>query len=115
MDYESPEILATYVEDELVAEAAVCTCYCIKRPDRAVIPVSIAPAEGLRARRRGVHVRTPPAPSGPHRIASTSAGGGVRETPLAGSPALDTPGTDADNRLTRKYRPRRRPAPPSRR
>jgi hypothetical protein len=27
MDYESPEIIATYVEDELVAEAAVSTCY----------------------------------------------------------------------------------------
>ena len=27
MDYETPEILATYVEDELVAEAAVSTCY----------------------------------------------------------------------------------------
>jgi hypothetical protein len=27
MDYESPEILATYVEDELAAEAAVCTQY----------------------------------------------------------------------------------------
>ena len=25
MDYESPEIIATYVEDELTAEAAVCT------------------------------------------------------------------------------------------
>jgi hypothetical protein len=30
MDYESPEILATYVEDELVAEAAVSTFYCLK-------------------------------------------------------------------------------------
>jgi hypothetical protein len=29
MDYESPEILATYVEDELVAEAAVSTTYCV--------------------------------------------------------------------------------------
>jgi hypothetical protein len=28
MDYESPEILASYVEDELVEEAAVCTRYC---------------------------------------------------------------------------------------
>ena len=27
MDYESPEIIATYVEDELVAEAAVSTTY----------------------------------------------------------------------------------------
>ena len=27
MDYESPEIIATYVEDELVAEAAVSTQY----------------------------------------------------------------------------------------
>ncbi len=27
MDYETPEVLATYVEDELVAEAAVSTCY----------------------------------------------------------------------------------------
>ena len=30
MDYEIPEILATYVEDELTAEAAVCTGYCLK-------------------------------------------------------------------------------------
>jgi hypothetical protein len=30
MDYESPEILATYVEDELAAEAAVCTRYCVE-------------------------------------------------------------------------------------
>jgi hypothetical protein len=29
MDYESPEIIATYVEDELAAEAAVSTRYCI--------------------------------------------------------------------------------------
>ena len=28
MDYESPDVLATYAEDELVAEAAVCTVYC---------------------------------------------------------------------------------------
>lgn len=27
MDYESPEILASYAEEELVEEAAVCTCY----------------------------------------------------------------------------------------
>ena len=27
MEYESPEIIATYVEDELVAEAVVSTCY----------------------------------------------------------------------------------------
>ncbi len=27
MEYESPEIIATYVEDELAAEAAVSTCY----------------------------------------------------------------------------------------
>jgi hypothetical protein len=27
MDYESPEIIATYVEDELAAEAAVSTTY----------------------------------------------------------------------------------------
>ena len=27
MDYETPEVLATYVEDELVADAAVSTCY----------------------------------------------------------------------------------------
>jgi hypothetical protein len=33
MDYESPEILASYVEDELVAEAAVCTRYCVLLPD----------------------------------------------------------------------------------
>jgi hypothetical protein len=30
MDYERPEILATYVEDELVAEAAVSTTYCVQ-------------------------------------------------------------------------------------
>jgi hypothetical protein len=29
MEYESPEILASYVEDELVAEAAVSTQYCV--------------------------------------------------------------------------------------
>jgi hypothetical protein len=28
MEYESPEIIATYVEDELAAEAAVSTSYC---------------------------------------------------------------------------------------
>ena len=33
MDYETPEILATYVEDELAAEAAVCTRYCVKFPN----------------------------------------------------------------------------------
>ena len=27
MEYVSPEIIATYVEDELAAEAAVCTTY----------------------------------------------------------------------------------------
>jgi hypothetical protein len=27
MEYESPEIIATYVEDELIDEAAVCTTY----------------------------------------------------------------------------------------
>jgi hypothetical protein len=27
MEYESPEIIATYVEDELAAEAAISTCY----------------------------------------------------------------------------------------
>jgi hypothetical protein len=27
MDYESPEVIATYVEDELVAEASVSTTY----------------------------------------------------------------------------------------
>jgi len=27
MEYESPEILASYVEDELVEEAAVCSRY----------------------------------------------------------------------------------------
>ncbi len=31
MDYERPEILATYVEDELVAEAAVSTRYCVEQ------------------------------------------------------------------------------------
>ena len=30
MEYESPEIIATYVEDELVAEAAVSTTYVIE-------------------------------------------------------------------------------------
>ena len=30
MEYESPEIIATYLEDELTAEAAVCTFYCEK-------------------------------------------------------------------------------------
>jgi hypothetical protein len=29
MEYESPEIIATYADDELVAEAAVSTHYCI--------------------------------------------------------------------------------------
>jgi hypothetical protein len=29
MDYERPELIATYVEDELVAEAAVSTTYCV--------------------------------------------------------------------------------------
>ena len=33
MDYESPAILATYVEDELIAEAAVSTRYCVVVPD----------------------------------------------------------------------------------
>ena len=28
MEYESPEIIATYLEDELTEEAAVCTHYC---------------------------------------------------------------------------------------
>jgi len=27
VDYETPEILATYAEDELTADAAVCTIY----------------------------------------------------------------------------------------
>jgi hypothetical protein len=27
MEYESPEILATYADEELIAEAAVCTGY----------------------------------------------------------------------------------------
>ena len=31
MDYETPEIIATYVEDELVAEAAVSTFYAPSR------------------------------------------------------------------------------------
>jgi hypothetical protein len=30
MEYESPEILASYAEQELVDEAAVCTRYCRK-------------------------------------------------------------------------------------
>lgn len=34
MEYESPEIIASFVEDELVEDAAVCTRYCdfIQRP-----------------------------------------------------------------------------------
>jgi len=32
MDYESPDVLASYLEDELVAEAAVCTTYGIQLP-----------------------------------------------------------------------------------
>lgn len=28
MEYESPEILASYAEEELVDEAAICTRYC---------------------------------------------------------------------------------------
>jgi hypothetical protein len=32
MEYESPEIIATYVEDELAAEAAVSTKYCNYTP-----------------------------------------------------------------------------------
>jgi hypothetical protein len=32
MDYEIPEIIATYAEDELVAEAAVSTRYVIVLP-----------------------------------------------------------------------------------
>jgi hypothetical protein len=32
MDYESPEIIATYAEDELVAEAAVSMHYGIVTP-----------------------------------------------------------------------------------
>jgi hypothetical protein len=27
MDYQTPEVLATYAEEELTAEAAVCTIY----------------------------------------------------------------------------------------
>jgi hypothetical protein len=27
MEYESPDIIATYLEDELIDEAAVCTTY----------------------------------------------------------------------------------------
>ena len=35
MEYESPEIIATYVEDELVAEAVVSTKYgCNRGPFR---------------------------------------------------------------------------------
>jgi hypothetical protein len=30
MEYESPEILASYADEELVEEAAVCTRYCDK-------------------------------------------------------------------------------------
>jgi len=32
MDYETPEVLATYTVDELTAEAAVCTLYEILPP-----------------------------------------------------------------------------------
>jgi hypothetical protein len=32
MDYETPEVLATYAEDELVAEAAICTIYEVVAP-----------------------------------------------------------------------------------
>jgi hypothetical protein len=32
MEYESPEILASYAEQELVDEAAVCTRYCDFKP-----------------------------------------------------------------------------------
>ena len=32
MDYETPEIIATFVEDELVAEAAVSTIYEVTAP-----------------------------------------------------------------------------------
>jgi hypothetical protein len=27
MEYETPEVLATYAEDELIAEAAICQLY----------------------------------------------------------------------------------------
>ena len=30
MEYESPEIIASYAEHELVVEAAVCTRYCLE-------------------------------------------------------------------------------------
>ncbi len=33
MEYETPAVLATYVEDELAAEAAVSTRYCVQLPD----------------------------------------------------------------------------------
>ncbi len=33
MDYETPEIIASYAEDELVAEAAVSTIYASTLPD----------------------------------------------------------------------------------
>jgi hypothetical protein len=32
MDYETPEVLATYAEDELIAEAAVCQLYEVVTP-----------------------------------------------------------------------------------
>jgi hypothetical protein len=32
VEYESPEIIATYVEDELAADAAVCTTYGTVQP-----------------------------------------------------------------------------------
>jgi len=32
MDYEAPEVLATYAEDELIAEAAVCQLYVVIVP-----------------------------------------------------------------------------------
>jgi hypothetical protein len=33
MDYETPEVLATYAEDELVAEAAICQLYELPLPE----------------------------------------------------------------------------------
>ena len=41
MDYETPEVLATYAEDELIAEAAVCAALLVIVP-----PTSREPPDG---------------------------------------------------------------------
>jgi len=33
MDYETPEVLATYAEDELTADAAICCIYALPIPE----------------------------------------------------------------------------------